>query len=70
MQTPSVSTVTSTAGKAFNWKTLLFNVILTILVTIIVSRVLRQSIVLYDKTGNVTGEGEIKPQLKWSLSKK
>lgn len=68
MTTP-IPEATKAVGKAFNWKLLLFQVVLTILVTIIVSRIMRQTVTMYDSTGKVTGVGEIKPELKFSLKK-
>jgi hypothetical protein len=70
MQNPTVSAVTETTGKAFNWKTLLFLTISTILVTLIVSYVIRNEVVIYDTAGNVTQKGEMKPSLKFGFNKK
>lgn len=71
MTTPTniVSEATTTVGKAFNWKNLLFLVVLTVIVTIIVSYILKQEVVLYDANGQVTGKGEIKPSLKFGVKK-
>ncbi len=71
MQAPTImiSEATTTVGKAFNWKNLLFLVVLTVVVTLIVSYIMKQEVVLYDNAGNVTGKGEIKPKIKFSVKK-
>ena len=52
------------ATKALSLKNIIFMTLTTIVVTLILSRVLKNEIVLYDKHGNVTGYGDIKPRLK------
>lgn len=71
MTTPAniVTEATTTVGKAFNWKNLLFLVVLTVVVTLIVSYIMKQEVVLYDNTGNTIGKGEIKPTVKFSIKK-
>lgn len=71
MNTPTnvVSEATSAVGKALNWKNLLFLVILTVIVTLITSYILKQEVVLYDNNGNAFGKGEIKPKLKVTIKK-
>lgn len=67
---PNVITgATNTIGKAFDWKKILFLVIMTIIVTLIMSYVMKQEVVLYDSNGNITSKGEIKPIVKFSLKK-
>ncbi len=70
MTQPTVVTeAATTVGKAFNWKNLLFLVIATVIVTLIVSYILKQEVVLPTSNGNVAGKGEIKPKMKLTISK-
>lgn len=59
-----LDSATSGAKQALTVKNILFMTITTIIVTLIISRFLKNEIILYDKFGNVTGYGDIKPQLK------
>ncbi len=52
------------ASKALSLKNIIFMTITTVVVTLILSRILKNEIVLYDKYGNITGYGDIKPKLK------
>jgi hypothetical protein len=52
------------ASKALSLKNIVFMTITTVVVTLILSRILKNEIVLYDKYGNVTGYGDIQPKLK------
>lgn len=70
MTQPNIVTeAAGTVTKAFNWKSILFLVVMTIIVTLIMSYILKQEVVLYDNNGNVTGKGEIKPTLKITVKK-
>lgn len=53
--TPGIDT-----GKVLNLKHLLTVLALTIIVILVVQKVMKQTIVIYDKSGNETGRGEIK----------
>lgn len=67
MTAPTTTTVQqagATVSKVFNWKVILFNVIMVIIVTLIVSKMMKNTVTLYDMNGNPIGTGEVTPQLK------
>ncbi len=51
------------SSKALSVKNIIFMTITTIVVTLIISRILKNEIVLYDVNGKITGYGDIKPRL-------
>jgi uncharacterized membrane protein YraQ (UPF0718 family) len=63
-----VSETTAAAGKAFNWKTVLFVLVLTVIVMLLMGYIMRQTVTLKDSDGNVVSTGEIKNSLKLKLS--
>lgn len=67
--TTVVTEATTTVGRALNWKNVLFLLILTVVITLIMSYVLKQEVVLYDAQGNVIQKGEIKPKFKLGYKK-
>ena len=52
------------AKQAISVKNIIYMTLITIIVTFIMSYVLKNEIILYDTHGKVTGYGDIKPQLK------
>ncbi len=52
------------AKQAISVKNIIYMTLITIIVTLILSVVLKNEIVLYDIHGKVTGYGDIKPRLK------
>ncbi len=59
-----LSDVKAGGTKALSVKNIIFMTITTVVVTLILSRILKNEIVLYDVHGNVTGYGDIKPKIK------
>ncbi len=52
------------AKQAISVKNIVYMTIITVIVTLILSRILKNEIILYDVHGKVTGYGDIKPSLK------
>ena len=52
------------ATQALSVKNIVYMVLITIIVTLILSYVLKIEIVLYDTHGRITGYGDVKPRLK------
>jgi len=70
MTQPTVVTdAAATMSKALNWKNLLFLVVVTVIVTLVVSYIVKQEVILTDASGSLIGKGEIKPKLKLKVSK-
>jgi hypothetical protein len=69
MTTP-VKQTTEGIKKAFDLKLLIMVTIVAIIVTFVVSYVVKNEVILYDNSGNVTGKGEIKPAFKLKIQKK
>ncbi|MBW6482828.1 MAG: hypothetical protein K0B10_07185 [Vicingaceae bacterium] len=61
-----VTEVASGTGKALSLKNLLILTIVTIVVTLIVSKALKQTVVLTNTEGQAVLSGEIKTSLKYS----
>lgn len=68
LPTPITSAVAG-AKSAFNVKTVVLMLVLTVIVTLLMSYILKNEIIIYDNAGNITGKGEIKNSLKF-LKKK
>lgn len=70
MTTPApVGSAVAGAKSALNLKTIAFMLVITVIVTLLMSYILKNEIVLYDKDGNITGKGEIKPKMNFSVKK-
>lgn len=64
-----VAGATNAVERAFNWRNLLYMTLISILVVLIMSWVMKNEITLVDNQGNVIGKGEVKPKLKVKISK-
>lgn len=70
MTTPQVVTETTQAvGKALSIKNIITMLVIVVIVSLLVSYVMRNEVKMYDQDGNQTGIGEIKPRFKWGFSK-
>jgi len=71
MTTPAnaVAETTSAVGKALTFKNIVVMMVLVVVVTLLISFVMRNEIKMYDDQGNVIGSGEIKPKLKIGITK-
>jgi|GEM_PF-2979023 len=68
MITPApVGSAVAGAKIALNLKTIAFMLVITVIVTLLMSYVLKNEIVIFDKDGNVFGKGEIKPKINFSV---
>jgi len=70
MTTPApVGSAVAGAKSALNLKTIAFMLVITVIVTLLMSYILKNEIVIYDKDGKVFGKGEIKPKMNFSVKK-
>ncbi len=69
METPTPANVTQAVGKALNWKLLLTVLIIAILVTWIMSKIMKQTVVLLDENGEEVAQGEVRRTPAWKFQK-
>lgn len=70
MTTPvPVESAVSGVKNALNVKTIVFMLVITVIVTLLMSYILKNEIIIKDANGNVTGKGEIVPKMGFKFSK-
>jgi len=69
MVTPQniVTDTGSALGKTLTFKNIIVMMVLVVVVTLLISYIMKNEVTIKDDEGNIIGAGEIKPKLKFSL---